>query len=441
MLSRTCLLSEAGENPRAPGTRHWFFGLAVLLLLSGGAPAALRGDDSFRPEVVVGLLELILDVDPESARGTLGTLREKIVSGELSEQRVAELRPRLESLLKPIQEQGAPHPLHADAILLAAAWGDSEAARGLSDLFENERLRDSTRAEAVRLWLGQVDSAEVPGRLRQVRELLEKSTTQPEFQQLVLQAVGQNRHPEVATFFLEVHQRLNPTLRSQVIELMTRRAAWSKALLREIDQQRLPASVLNANQVARLQSSPDESLVELSRQVWGTVRLQRNPDRQRVIHEVRELIEQEEGNPFRGREVFRKVCANCHVMHGEGHDVGPDITRNGRGSLEQLLSNVLDPSLVIGASYQGRIVVTEQGQVLTGLVIEENEQRVVLKLPGGERESIRQEEIETMHVSELSLMPEGLEEQLERQELIDLFAFLQLDKPPEDPTARRIPPE
>ena len=40
-------------------------------------------------------------------------------------------------------------------------------------------------------------------------------------------------------------------------------------------------------------------------------------------------------------------------MHGEGEDVGPDITGNGRTIFEQLLSNVFDPSLVIGAGYQG----------------------------------------------------------------------------------------
>jgi hypothetical protein len=44
-----------------------------------------------------------------------------------------------------------------------------------------------------------------------------------------------------------------------------------------------------------------------------------------------------------------------------------------------------------------------------------------------------------MKVSELSLMPEGIEKQLQHQEIADLFAFITLDKHPDDSSARRIP--
>jgi hypothetical protein len=44
-----------------------------------------------------------------------------------------------------------------------------------------------------------------------------------------------------------------------------------------------------------------------------------------------------------------------------------------------------------------------------------------------------------MNVSRVSLMPEGIEKQLKPQEIADLFAFLVLDRPPDDPAARKIP--
>ena len=137
--------------------------------------------------------------------------------------------------------------------------------------------------------------------------------------------------------------------------------------------------------------------------------------------------------------VFEKLCGQCHKIHGRGQEVGPDITLNGRASFEQLLSNVLDPSLVIGASYQGRILITDDGRVLSGLPVEESPQRVVLKMQGGELATIPRDEIDSYKVSELSLMPEGIEKQLTEKELLDLFAFLLLDKPPQDPQARFIP--
>jgi putative heme-binding domain-containing protein len=137
--------------------------------------------------------------------------------------------------------------------------------------------------------------------------------------------------------------------------------------------------------------------------------------------------------------VFTKVCGQCHKIYGQGQEVGPEITSNGRASFEQLLSNVFDPSLVIGAAYQARIVATGDGRVLTGLLAEDNEQRIVLKIQGGKLETIPRDEVEAIKVSELSLMPEGLEKQLKAEELADLFAFLVLDSPPESPDAKPIP--
>ena len=154
---------------------------------------------------------------------------------------------------------------------------------------------------------------------------------------------------------------------------------------------------------------------------------------------MREKLQSEHGDPHRGQLVFEKLCGQCHKIHGKGQDVGPDITSNGRAAFEQLLSNVLDPSLVIGASYQARMIATDDGRVLTGLPVEDSPQRVVLKVQGGKLETVPRAEIETYKISELSLMPEGLENQLPSQELLDLFAFLLLDKPPSDPTARLIP--
>jgi putative heme-binding domain-containing protein len=144
------------------------------------------------------------------------------------------------------------------------------------------------------------------------------------------------------------------------------------------------------------------------------------------------------GDPHAGAAVFKKLCAQCHKIHGEGEEVGPDITLNGRGSYEQLLSNVFDPSLVIGAAYEATTVATRDGRVLTGLIAEESPERIVLRLQGGKLEAIARSGVEELASSPLSLMPEDLEKQLSERELADLFAFLTLDRPPGDPAARPI---
>ena len=104
-----------------------------------------------------------------------------------------------------------------------------------------------------------------------------------------------------------------------------------------------------------------------------------------------------------------------------------------------MLSNVLDPSLVIGAGYQARLVTTTDGRTLTGLLVEDSPQRVVLKEQGGKLDTIPRAEVDSVTVSKLSLMPEGLEKQLTEKELIDVFEFLLWDKHPSDPAAKRLP--
>src|SRR5262249_51745247 len=129
----------------------------------------------------------------------------------------------------------------------------------------------------------------------------------------------------------------------------------------------------------------------------------------------------------------------CHTIYGAGATVGPDLTSTGRASFEQLLSNVFDPSLVIGPGYQATTVVTKDGRSLTGLVTEDNGQRIVLKLPGGGQQVVPRGEVEHANAGTLSMMPEGIEALMDRKDLADLFAFLALDRPPGDPLARPIP--
>ncbi len=99
---------------------------------------------------------------------------------------------------------------------------------------------------------------------------------------------------------------------------------------------------------------------------------------------------------------------------------------------------MFDPNLVIGAGYRAVVVVTNEGRVLTGLLAEDNARRVVLKMQGGKLETIARGDVDTMRVSNISLMPEQIENQMTPQEIVDLFTFLSYDKHPSDPTARQL---
>ena len=194
---------------------------------------------------------------------------------------------------------------------------------------------------------------------------------------------------------------------------------------------------MNLTQVRRILAMKDAGLAKQMTAVWGTIRDDRNPQREQIVRKMRDSLRNAKGDPVKGAAVFTTLCAQCHKLHGQGVEVGPDITVNGRSDYEQLLSNVFDPSLVIGAGYSATTVVTTGGRSVSGLVVEDSPQRIVLKVQGGKLETIPAAEIDEKRVSKVSLMPEGIEAQYKPQEIIDLFAFLTLENPG-DPKSRRL---
>ncbi|MBI2481016.1 MAG: c-type cytochrome [Planctomycetia bacterium] len=397
----------------------------TLLLLSASVSAA---EDV---EAVVTLLEFVIDVDEETAAKCLATLRERVQSGEVTGAQRNAIRSQLGAKLHEVLAAGSESPLYIDSLMLATSWGDEDAVKQARTLVSNSREKEADRIAAIDA-LAATRNVEV---LQSAGSLLSSAMTPELLRSRLLGALGRYDDPAVAELVLECYDKLSTDLQPQAIELLTQRATWSRRLLEAIGRQELPASALNVNQVRALLASPDKGLVALVTSQWGAVRTERNPEREGIIRRMHDQLSQASGSPHRGREVFNRVCGQCHKIYGTGQEVGPEITRNGRGSFEHLLSNVFDPSLVIGASYQARSVITADGRILTGLLAEDNEQRIVLKTQGGKLEIVPREDVEEIAISKLSLMPEGLEKQLTPEQLADLFAFLSLDQPPENPDA------
>ncbi|HEV3166816.1 MAG TPA: c-type cytochrome, partial [Isosphaeraceae bacterium] len=147
------------------------------------------------------------------------------------------------------------------------------------------------------------------------------------------------------------------------------------------------------------------------------------------------MIIHQEGNADKGREVFFRSgtnsCASCHRVQGRGQWVGPDLSTIGtKYGKDELLRSILNPSAAIGYNFQAYIVALNDGRVLTGLPLEQSNDRLVLKLADGQRMSLKSTDIEDKKVSEVSLMPEGLAETLSDGDLVDLLAFLSTLKQP-----------
>jgi len=423
-----------------PARLSMMTGLLLLSMISVGLSteseekSARESSPSVDIDAVVSLLEFVLDADPNTARPCLEILTTRVQSREIRGQQLDQLKRSLKMPLAAAQ-QDQQHALHREVTLLVASWGEPRAVERVELWLLDRNHPEPQRQQA----LAALASGHGERLLKAASLLLKTPQHDPVLLASVIGALGALESPDVAPLILQSYAELPAELQPKAIELLTQRTAWSRTLLQAIGRGQLPRHVLNANQATQLLARGDKDLTALVQAQWGTVRTTRDPGREAVIAQVRATLQATPGDPTRGRAVFQKVCGQCHVIHGQGQQVGPELTRNGRGSFDQLLLSVLDPSLVIGAAYQARTVITADGRVLTGLLTEDSPQRITLKLQGGKQEVIARADVDEIQVSALSLMPEGLEKQIPAQELVDLFAFICLDLPPEDPAAVLIP--
>ena len=443
------LEEHAGEFLTILQKRDYLKSKAVIALLPRIAeriigrsdPNGLSDPD---PKPIIDLFTILESRDIAASRQCLVLLASRVQSGEIPTLRLERLRSQLGPVIAKYVLSEYAHPLGLDAALLAVSWKDPTAIGYVRETFVTSGLDPELRLAALKALISAGDESVLDS---VATELSAKTKPSPgakglslaDFHGQVLAALGRLDDSKVADVVLRAFPALELDVQPRAIELLTQRAAWAKALLAAIGKKQISPEVLGVNQVRKLLASRDPELIQAVEAKWGKLREERNPRRDAVIAQMRAHIRQNAGDPLKGQEAFKKVCGQCHKIYGEGQEVGPDITVNGRSSFDQLLSNVFDPSLVIGASYQARTIATTEGRVVTGLVAEESDQRVVLKVQGGKQEIVPRSQIEEMKTSELSLMPEDLEKTLNMQEIADLFAFITLDKPPGDPTARQLP--
>jgi putative heme-binding domain-containing protein len=129
-----------------------------------------------------------------------------------------------------------------------------------------------------------------------------------------------------------------------------------------------------------------------------------------------------------GKTVFSKSCGSCHKMYGEGGNIGPDLTGSNRTDPEYILMNVLEPSAEIQDDYKMVVINTRDGRTYSGNIISENERQVTLRIVGQDQLIINKSGILSKEVTDVSMMPSGLFENLSKDEIVNLMAYLKINK-------------
>jgi putative heme-binding domain-containing protein len=132
------------------------------------------------------------------------------------------------------------------------------------------------------------------------------------------------------------------------------------------------------------------------------------------------------GDPGRGRAIFEKAqCLKCHKYGKEGEGIGPDLTTvSKRFKRADILESIYYPSKVISDQYRSTLIVTKKGQQINGLAAPLGDTITVLQSDGS-KIALKKDDIDQQFASLVSVMPERLLDPLNKQEIADLFSFLE----------------
>lgn len=300
---------------------------------------------------------------------------------------------------------------HSDATVreraqqLGSLWGDASALQASFETALDPAASVDSRLQAIAAVRSQKNTA-ARNTLLQVLD----QKPDPRLATAVVQGLGEVGGDPVALALIERWNALSPSVRREAAGMLVTRGGWASSLLSAIEQGKIPTSDIPATAIRVMTRSDADfgMLAKRAEKVFGRVR-DADRDKLRIIADKRKVALAGTPDLARGREVTQIACLVCHKFHGEGTEIGPDLTGVGRSSLDALLANIIDPNQIIGKGYENVVVDTKDGRSLSGRLVEETDARIKLINLGPTEFVIAKDDIETRTVSELSLMPEGLE--------------------------------
>lgn len=246
-------------------------------------------------------------------------------------------------------------------------------------------------------------------------------------QQASFNVLRSHREPEMAMGLIESWPTLAPGLRSEVVQVLVYRRPFQAALLDALESGKLQVGELNLDLEHRR---------ELLRKAAPAIREraarfmsdEEYSNRKAVVDQWLETLPPT-GDRGRGQEIFVRLCSPCHRSGDLGYEVGPNLTRMAHRSVEDLLSNILDPNMALNPTFTAYTAELADDEEETGILASETVDAVTLLQAQGRRIELPRSRIRRLRSGGRSLMPEGLESGLTPQAMRDVIAFVQEGAP------------
>lgn len=297
---------------------------------------------------------------------------------------------------------------------LSQIFGDRSAMNKSLAVLKDKSATANERRQALRALLTLKN--------REASALLESLLDDPVMRLDAIRGYAAVENRAAPTILLGRYDQMLPEHQRAVIETLATRKRYALALATAIQKKKISPEEIPAHVARSLYTSLGARFVN----VYGPVK-SIGGDREKQISQFKKLLSPAalaNADASRGRAVYKKTCASCHLLYGDGGNVGPDLTGSNRANLDYILLNSVDPSYDVPDGYKMVTVLTTDGRLINGVVDEEDGTRLILKTAEQPRVVIAKEDVEERKISEKSIMPDGQLDQLKRQEVIDLIKYL-----------------
>jgi putative heme-binding domain-containing protein len=326
------------------------------------------------------------------------------------------------SLLVPGVEQALTRLLASDSMPVQhAAWEASRyfelgtLIRRASQDAINTDLPPAKRVLAIRALGG--------GHFESVAPVLKKillAHPAPEIETAAVDSLGAFDAPAAGQAILENWHGFSPPARKRAVDAMLAQQNRVPMLLQAVQDGQLEPSALDGSARSRLYENPDPAIARKSHALLEST----NSDRAKVVASYHDAVNLR-GDEGHGKKLFEENCARCHMPRRQGGRVGPNLSGVNNKTREELLTSILNPSYAIEPLFVNYVITAKDGRMYDGVIANETPGAITLR--GGSEdgdETILRRNIAEIRASSVSLMPDGFEEKLSKQDVADVIAYL-----------------
>jgi putative heme-binding domain-containing protein len=311
---------------------------------------------------------------------------------------------------------------------LATTWGIPGLEQQLQQLTlaTRQALADSQRPDTERIAAARLLLELNPRDDAAVGAILDQLTPQisPALAEGLLETLRLSQASSWASAAVAALRKVPPVSRKVALALILERPDAVRTWLDAVEKGQARFDWLALDQRLALTTHPDQTIAARTRKLLELGGGLPDPDRQKVIDQLKPQVLGRTGDVGNGKKVFTQHCAKCHQHSGEGVAIGPDLTGFAAHPKEEILIHVLDPSRSVEGNFKAYRLQTTDERTFLGIIGAQTATTLELIDGDGKRHILSKDDIATLVETDKSLMPEGFEKVMSVQELTDLLEFL-----------------